>query len=146
MSLPPSSVIWFLLEHYLVALACIWFTVHHMANGQTKREKNDRTFMYQSDWLMRHPWAMIAMMVFMAGIPLTMSAHLNEPFQKSFNEFFYSGAFLASWPSFVLLLIGSIASVYLYRSKRYTIAGSVSFAVIMLAGFVLPYYTIPLLS
>jgi NADH:ubiquinone oxidoreductase subunit 5 (subunit L)/multisubunit Na+/H+ antiporter MnhA subunit len=146
MNLPPSSATWFLLEHYLIAIAGIWFTVHHMANGQTKREKNDRTFMYQSDWLLRHPLAIIGMAAFVVGIVFTMSVHLNEPFQKSFNEFFYAGAFLASWPSLVLLLIGIIASVALYRNKRYTIAGSVSFAVIMLAGLVLPYYTIPLLS
>ena len=146
MNLPPSSATWFLLEHYLIALAGIWLTVHYMANGRTKREKNDPTFTYHTDWLLRHPWVMIGMMASVAGTLITMSAHLNEPFQKSFNEFFYSVSFLASWPSLVLLLIGVIASVYLYRNKRYTIAGSVSFAVIMLAGLVLPYYTIPLLS
>lgn len=142
MEFPLTLPIWWMGSKYLVALAGIWLTVHFMLNGRFKPEPDP---VWREPWLNRHPWAMIGMLTFVAGLILFMFTHLKQPYEDRFIEFFLASAFLHTWPPLVLLVVGATLSAIMYRRRQFKVAGAVSFATIMLAGLVVPYYTLPLL-
>ena len=124
---------------YLLAVVCFWLTVHFWVTG--KFGPSGEVVYDIRPWLARHPTAMIALTLALGGILLCALDHLKPEYEQVYYNLLVAGApFFYSW--FALIVIGAGASLasIAYKVGSTRIGGMASFATVVLAALVVPYY------
>ncbi|MBA3732793.1 hypothetical protein H0W91_00225 [Patescibacteria group bacterium] len=145
MELPATLPLVYWGTKYLMAIFGIWLTFHYWIIGQ--QQKSRSSHYDDRPWLVRHPIAMMTLLVCVSFVILYILGNLKPLYVEPYYNLLVAGEwFLYSWYAVGLIVLSALIARVMYRNGATRFAGALTFGTVMLAGMMAPYYIYAIFS